>query len=209
MPDQDLSRALALARRRSFERDEVIFHEADPGDCLHLIERGRVAVRAATRHGRRATLSLLGPGDAFGELALLSGGARRTATVVAIEPTTTLSIYQSDFQRLRAERPEVAEVLVALLSAQVARLTELLLDALFLPAESRVRKRLLEIAGLYQPSNGETVVPLRQEELAELAGTSRSTVNRVLREEVARGSIALERGRTRIIDPDRIRALIW
>ena len=100
-------------------------------------------------------------------------------------------------------------MLVALLSAQVARLTELLLDALFLPAESRVRKRLLEIAGLYQPSNGETVVPLRQEELAELAGTSRSTVNRVLREEVARGSIALERGRTRIIDPDRIRALIW
>ncbi len=209
VPEEQVRRALALARTRRFDRDEVIFHEGDPADSVHLIESGRVAVRAATRHGQRATLAVLGAGEAFGELALLGSVAKRSATVVAIEPVVTVSVYDADFQRLRHEHPQVAEVLIALLSEHVRRLSSQLLDALFLPAESRVRKRLLELSESYDEADGETVIPLRQEDLADLAGTSRATVNRVLREEARRGAVRLTRGATTVIDRDRLSELIW
>jgi len=210
VPDDVVARTLALARRRTFARDEVVFHEADPGDCVHLIESGRVAVRVATSHGQRATLAVLGPGEAFGELALLSPEARRTASIVALEATVTLSIHEADFRRLRVDRPEVAEVLIVLLTAQIRRLSAQLLDALYVPAEARVRKRLLELAAAYAPDDGgEVVVPLRQEDLAELAGTSRATVNRVLREEARRGTVRLSRGQTTVLDREGLGALIW
>ncbi len=93
VPEEDVKRTLALARRRTFARDEVIFHEADPGDCVHLIESGRVAVRIVTPHGQRATLAVIGPGEAFGELALLGPDARRTASIVTLEPTVTHAIH--------------------------------------------------------------------------------------------------------------------
>jgi CRP/FNR family cyclic AMP-dependent transcriptional regulator len=150
-----------------------------------------------------------GPGEAFGELALLSPDARRTATVLTLEPTVTHSIGAADFRRLRAERPEVAEVLVVLLTAQISRLSSQLLDALYAPAETRVRKRLLELAATYGPPDGEALVPLRQEDLAELAGTSRATVNRVLRDEAARGTVRLERGSTRVLDRAGISERVW
>jgi CRP/FNR family cyclic AMP-dependent transcriptional regulator len=193
VPEEDVKRTLALARRRTFARDEVVFHEADPGDCVHLIESGRVAVRIVTPHG----LALLGP------------DARRTASIVTLEATVTLSIQAVDFRRLRSERPEVAEVLIVLLTAQIRRLSTQLLDALYTPADSRVRKRLLELADTYGSADGDVLVPLRQEDLAELAGTSRATVNRVLREEAERGTVRLERGRTRVLDRARISERVW
>jgi CRP/FNR family transcriptional regulator, cyclic AMP receptor protein len=206
VPEEDVKRTLALARRRTFARDEVVFHEADPGDCVHLIESGRVAVRIVTPHGQRATLAVIGPGDAFGEL---GPDARRTASIVTLEATVTLSIQAVDFRRLRSERPEVAEVLIVLLTAQIRRLSTQLLDALYTPADSRVRKRLLELADTYGSADGDVLVPLRQEDLAELAGTSRATVNRVLREEAERGTVRLERGRTRVLDRARISERVW
>jgi CRP-like cAMP-binding protein len=155
------------------------------------------------------TLSVLGPGEAFGELALLGGAAaRRSATVVAIEPLVTHSIYEADFRALRARHPQLAEVLVALLVADVRRLNGQLVDALHLPAELRVRKRLAELAAAYDEVDGERVVPLRQEDLADLAGTSRATVNRVLREEERRGTVRLTRGRTAVLDPERLLELL-
>jgi CRP/FNR family cyclic AMP-dependent transcriptional regulator len=207
--DVELRRTLEMARTRTFDRDEIVFHEGDPADSVHLIERGRVAVRAMTRHGQRATLAVLGPGEAFGELALLGSVARRSATVVALEPVVTQSIYDDDFQRLRHQYPQVAEVLIALLSEHVRRLSSQLLDALFLPAESRVRKRLMELSERYEERAGETVIPLRQEDLADLAGTSRATVNRVLREEARRGTVRLSRGQTTVLDREGLGALIW
>jgi CRP-like cAMP-binding protein len=207
--EEELRRTLEMARRRTFDRDEVVFHQGDPADSVHLIEQGRVAVRVATRHGQRATLSVLGPGEAFGELALLGSVAKRSATIVAIEPVVTQSIYEADFQRLRRQHPQVAEVLIALLSEHVRRLSAQLLDALFLPAESRVRKRLLELSERYDERDGETVIPLRQEDLADLAGTSRATVNRVLREEAGRGTVRLTRGCTTVLDRRRLGELVW
>ncbi len=208
VPRDEIARTLEIARRRTFARDEVVFHEGDPADTLHLIESGRAAVRTTTRHGQRVTLAVLGPGEGFGELALLDAGARRNATVAAIEPLVTHAIFEADFHRLRRAHPQLSEVLIALLSERVRTLDAQLLDALYLPADLRVRKRLAELAERYGESGGEAVIPLRQEDIADLAGTSRATVNRVLREEARRGSVRLTRGRTVVLDRDRLLELL-
>ena len=100
--------------------------------------------------GDAAILTVLGAGEMFGELALLGDDrARRSATVAALEAAETLSVHRLDFERLRADHPAVAEVLVAILSAQVRRLSRHLLDALYVPAEQRVLRRLVEVSDLY------------------------------------------------------------
>ena len=208
VPAQEVARTLEIARRRTFARDEVVFHEGDPADTVHLIDSGRAVVRSTTRHGQRVTLAVLGPGDAFGELALLDASTRRSATVAAIEPLVTHAIYEADFHRLRRVHPQLSEVIIALLTERVRLLDAQLLDALYLPADLRVRKRVAELAERYEGADVETVIPLRQEDIADLAGTSRATVNRVLREEARRGTVRLTRGRTTVLDRDRLLDLL-
>jgi CRP-like cAMP-binding protein len=205
LADAEVQALLSIARRRRFARGEVVFHQHDPADTLHLIDKGRFAVRVATPLGDTAILAVLGPGDIFGELSLLAGEqAQRSATVAALEAAETRSVHRLDFERLRAQHPETAAVLISILSGQVRRLSRHLLEALYVPADKRVLRRLLELGDLYAGPDGETVVPLTQEDLAGLAGTSRATVNRVLREEEARGSVRLGRGRTVVLDREAL-----
>jgi CRP-like cAMP-binding protein len=207
LPESDVQQVISIARRRRFGRGEVIFHEGDPADTLHLIIKGRVAVRVQTSLGDAAILAVLGRSEMFGELALLGGDQRRSATIAALEATETHSIHQMDFERLRREHPDlVNSVLIAILSNQVRRLSAQLLEALHVPADKRVRRRLLAVAEVYAQGESDdapldgTVVPLTQDDLADLAGTSRATVNRVLREEEERGAVRLDRGRTTILE---------
>jgi CRP/FNR family cyclic AMP-dependent transcriptional regulator len=201
VPEEDVRALLSIARRRKFGRGEVVFHANDPADTLHLVDKGRFAVRTQTSLGDTAILAVLGPGDMFGELALLEGDPR-SATVSALEAAETRSVHRMDFERLRREHPETASVIIGILSGQVRRLSRHLLEALYVPADKRVLRRLLEVAALYEDG----VVPLTQEDLAGLAGTSRATVNRVLREEEARGAVKLGRGRTSVLDADALSA---
>lgn len=202
VPEEDVQRVLDMARRRTFRKGEIVFHEGDPGDTLHLVRSGRFAVKVSTQYADEAILAVLRAGDIFGELALLSPGAPRSATVVALEAGETMSVHQLDFGRLRREQPGVGDVLISVLSAQVRRLSRHLLEALYTPADTRVRRRVLELVDIYtgdDPSLPVTI-PLTQDDLADLAGTSRATVNRVLREDEARGIVELGRGRTLVID---------
>jgi CRP/FNR family transcriptional regulator, cyclic AMP receptor protein len=200
VPDEDVRRLLSIARRRSFDRGEVVFHRGDPADCLHLIASGRFAVGITTPLGATALLGVRGPGDAFGELALVEGGGHRSATVAALEPAETRSVFVDDFERLRREHPSIDGLLVVLLSERVRRLSELLADAYYLPAEKRVLRRLVELGDLYGGS-----IPLPQEQLAELAGTSRATTNRVLRELERAGVVELGRATVVVCDADLLR----
>jgi CRP-like cAMP-binding protein len=200
----ELDQLLARARRRRFSADEVVFHAGDPADTLHLIRKGRFSVRIMTEFGDAATLNVIGPGDAFGELALLTPGAPRSATIVSLEEGETLSIHQIEFNALRERVPTIDRFLIGLLAVQVRRLSGQLVEALYLPADTRVRRRLLDVCTAFGPVSPGTVVPLTQEELATLAGTSRATVNKVLREEQAAGTIELARGRTTLLDPDAL-----
>jgi CRP-like cAMP-binding protein len=206
VPEDDVQQLLSIARRRKFARGEVVFHEHDPADTLHLIDKGRFAVRVATPLGDTAILAVLGPGQMFGELALLGDDEeRRSATVAALEASETRSVHRIDFERLRERNPGTSNVIVAILSGQMRRLSRHLVEALYVSAEKRVLRRLLEVAEIYgDEDGGEVMVPLTQEDLAGLAGTSRATVNRVLRDEEARGTVKLGRGRTTVLDVETL-----
>lgn len=197
----EIEELLARARRRRFSAGEVVFHAGDPADTVHLVRAGHFAVRITTEFGAVATINILGPGDAFGELALLTPGAPRSATIAALEAGETLSVHEIDFARLRAKRPQTDAFVAALLATRVRGLSEQLVEALYLPVDTRVRRRLLHAVAVYGAVEPGAVVPLTQEELASLAGTSRATVNRVLREEEELGTVALTRGRTTLLDP--------
>jgi CRP/FNR family transcriptional regulator, cyclic AMP receptor protein len=204
LPDEEVRRVLAVARRRRFARNEVVFHRGDPADTIHLISKGRFAIRIVTPLGDTAILAVLGPGELFGELALVSSEAQRSATVVALEPAETMSVHRVDFEGLRARHPSTADVVVCVLAGQVRRLSEHLVEALYVPADRRVLRRLLEVAGVYGENGREVSIPLTQEDIAGLAGTSRATVNKVLRDAEGRGEVRLERGRTVVLDVDAI-----
>ncbi len=209
VPEAEVRELLAIARRRRFSRGEVVFHQDDPADTLHLVDKGRFAVRGIGQLGDAVMLTVLTPGDMFGELALVDGpDARRSATVSALEGGETLSIHRLDFERLRRQRPDTSQVVIAVLAEQVRRLSKLVAEAHYVSAEKRVRRRLLEVSGGYTPpERGEVedteprLVPLTQDDLADLAGTSRATVNRVLRMEQEKGAVKLGRGRTEVLDP--------
>lgn len=196
---------LAGARRRRFARKEVVFHEGDVGDTVHIVERGHFVIRAFSPHGQAVTLAIVGPGEIFGELALLRVDGRRLATVAALEPSETICLAGAEFRTMRQENPAVADYLLALLAEKLGRYTGRLLEALYVPADRRVLLRLLELGEVY---GSEGRIPVTQADLADLAGTSRATVNRVLNEEKRDRTVELTRGGIRVLDEPRLRERI-
>src|SRR3954468_1099249 len=206
VPEEEVQHLMSVARRRTFARNEVVFHQGDPADSMHMIRQGRFGVRIRTPIGDVATIAILGAGDAFGELALVGDETDRSATVVSLERSETVSISRPDLERLRQDQPQVNNLLVKLLAARIRRTNELLAEALYVSADKRVLHRLRELAELYsRDEGGVQVIPLTQEEIATLAGTSRATVNRVLRAAEKAGALTLTRGRTTVLDPARLR----
>jgi CRP-like cAMP-binding protein len=199
LPDEWLRDLLAGARRRRFGRREVLFHEGDPAASVHLVAKGRVAIRVTTPLGDVATLDLRVPGSVVGEMALLSSDGVRSATAIALEPTETLVVDAATFASLRREQPVLSEVLVSVLAARVRQLNDRLLEALYIPVDTRLLRRVLEMADIYGD-----VIPLTQEDLAGLAGATRATVNRVLRREEKAGALTLGRGRLIVVDRQRL-----
>lgn len=202
VPTDEVRELLQIARRRRFARGEVVFHQDDPGDSLHLISKGRFSVRVMTPLGEVATIAVRGPGESFGEMALVAQESRRSATVTALEPAETFAVYRIEFEQLRQRHPEVDRFLFTFVVGEVRHLEERLLEALYLPVKKRVLRRLVELAHVYGSESA--AIELTQEAIAELAGATRTTVNQVLRDEEKRGTIALERGRTRVLDLDEL-----
>ena len=193
---------LSQTHRRRYRRGEVIFHEGDPGESLHLIAKGHVALRNSTPLGDIVTLAVAGPGDFFGELVIVSPRSGRNATAVALDATETLTLHRDQLETLRREHASIDRLLLDVLATQVRRMSLLLSDALYLPVEKRVLKRLLEVAATYGDAAPATVIPLTQEDLAGLAGTTRPSANKVLRSAQEAGLISMSRGQVRILDMD-------
>jgi CRP-like cAMP-binding protein len=190
------------APRLRFRRGEVIFHTNDVGDVVHVIAKGRVAIRVTTPLGNVATVSILGPGELFGEGALFSNDARRSATAVAIEVVETRALDAVEFARLRASDKHLDDFLLHALTERLRRTTDHLLEALFVPVETRVLRRLVTLVEEYATGDDEEEVtlPVSQEDVASMAGTTRPTANRVLRAAERDGLIALGRGQIVIVD---------
>lgn len=200
LSDTDRRELLAAARGRKFARREVIFHEGDPGESIHLVADGHVGIRISTPRGDLAIVRIIGPGGFFGELALLSEGPR-SATAIALGPTRTVSITRDQFADLRRRAPAANDVLVAALAAEVRRLAGAHVEALYLPADKRLYRRLVEAAAVFGDSPP-TTIPLTQDEMAQLAGTTRPTANRLMIEARDAGAIELARGKVTVLDPD-------
>jgi CRP-like cAMP-binding protein len=207
LSEADRRSVLASTSRRRFGRREVLFHEADPGDTLHLVAKGKVAVRITTPAGELATIDVLGQGEVVGTFSVLGEGRRRAATVMALEPTETLCIDRAQFQALRKAHPAVDQFVVDVLVATLRRVDALLLEALYAPVELRVVRRLLDLTRLYgreAPGPHGIEIALTQQDLAELAGTSRATANRVLRDLELAGAVTLTRNRIHVSDPSAL-----
>lgn len=191
---------LSKMTRRSFRKHDTLFHEGDPGDTLHIIVKGHVAIRCSTPAGDVATLTVLGSGASFGEQALLSADAVRTASAVALEVVETRALHRNEFDVLRRTNPSVERFLTEALAAQVRRLSKQLVEALFVPADARVVRRVVLLADLYADGDGPVNVPLRQDDIASMAGTARPTANRVLKQLENDGLISLTRGCLEVLD---------
>jgi CRP/FNR family transcriptional regulator, cyclic AMP receptor protein len=196
LDDDTRQQILTSARRRRFGRNEIIFHEGDPGDTVHLVSKGHVAIRVTTPLGDTVTLTVLTRGESFGELALLGDDNDRTATAVAMDATETLSITRQQFDGLRRAQPHIERFLTELLAGQVRRLSAHLLEALYVPADKRVLRRLGALVAGY----GAPAVAVTQEDLATMAGTTRPTANRVLKDAEDAGAIRIGRGRIEVLD---------
>ena len=192
-------RLLAACVPRRYAAREILFHEGDPGDTLHLIVSGRLAVRVTTPLGHVATLYLLTAGDAFGELALLDPDERRTATVIALERSHSLTLNRAQVTALRRQYPQIERFLTDMLAANVRRLSAMVLEALYLPTDTRIARRLVRLDDVY---HGE--IRLTQDDLASMAGTTRATTNGILRSLEEAGVLKLRRGRVTVLDRDAL-----
>jgi CRP-like cAMP-binding protein len=199
--DESTLRATCTAKR--YDRGEVVFHEGDPAGALHLIDRGRVAVRLTTPLGEVGTLDVLQSGDTFGEQALVDGIGERTATVAAIERTETLALGRARFDQLRSERPGVDRFVAMVLSARLQWTSHLLIDALYLPADVRVMRSVARMLTLFSEDRSGTI-PLTQSDIASMAGVTRSTANRVLKQAEVEGVLSLGRATLDVLDVARL-----
>jgi len=199
---------MATMVRRKYATGHTLFFEGDPGDSLHLLAKGRVAIRVSTPAGDVATLTVLGPGDCFGEQALLTQEARRTASAVALQPTETMLLHRAEFQALLHQHPSIADVLVEVMAEQVRRLSRLVLDAHFVDADRRVYRRTADLAAMEHGQPPFTIV-MTQDDIATMAGTTRPTANRALKALEDQGLLELARGRIIVLQPDQLATLAY
>lgn len=194
--DQKLLSAMAaLARRRQVRPGEIIFQKGDAGDALFAVRKGLVRILTGTSEGRRLTLNLHGPGDVFGEIALLDGRPR-TADAVASEQVELLFVPRAEFQRLLHDSPETAVGVIGLLCARLRWMSERMEETNLAPLPLRLAARLLALRKDY----GDEII-ITQEELAQFVRSSREQVNRLLQVWRRSGVIELGRSRVRLIDP--------
>jgi CRP-like cAMP-binding protein len=205
LPDAERTKVMAAMRRRRFAAGEVVCHEGDPGDSCHLVVEGRFSVSVTTRFGDSAVLAIHSVGEVFGELALVRPDGTRTATITALEPSATMELHRREFDTLSEQHPAVLRFLVGLLAARVVRLSGAALSGLFESVDTRVYRQLCLLADLYLGDAADGSLPVRQEIVAEMAGTTRPTVNRVLKQAEQDGLVGLRRGHIDVLDRARLR----
>jgi CRP/FNR family cyclic AMP-dependent transcriptional regulator len=207
LPREELEGLASTMHRRTYRRGEAVFHQGDPGQALHVVYRGRLKIVLPGQHGEEAVLTIVGPGDLFGDLALLDG-APRSASVVALEPVETAVLSRADFVGLLRRSPTVVDGLLATLAQTIRRLSEEVADLTFLDLHARLAKKLLELAEAHgRPVDGalEIQVPLTQEELASMIGATRPRVNKLLGLYEDRGAIARRGRHVLILKPELLR----
>lgn len=188
-------------------RGEVLFREGDAGDQIYVVVEGKIKLGRTSPDGRENLLAVLGPGQMFGELSLFDPGPR-SASASAITDTALLGLAHKDLLPWLTGRPEVARNLLSQLAQRLRRSNDTLADLVFSDVPGRVAKQLLDLSERFGVPSAEglrVVHDLTQEELAQLVGASRETVNKALADFVSRNWIRLESRSVVLTDIDRLR----
>nr|WP_279671612.1 Crp/Fnr family transcriptional regulator [Flexivirga meconopsidis] len=197
---------LSTMTRTKIARGQELFHEGEQGDTLYVITAGKVKLGRRSPDGRENLLAILGEGEMLGELSLFDPGPR-TATATAVADTELVGLAHGSMTEYLGTRPEVAMTMLTALAARLRRTNEALGDLVFTDVPGRVAKALLDLSNRFgQPAEDGTLVAhdLTQEELAQLVGASRETVNKALADFSARGWIKLEARAVTLIDTERL-----
>jgi CRP/FNR family transcriptional regulator, cyclic AMP receptor protein len=190
-------------------RGEHLFLEGDDGDALYVVIEGKMKLTRAAADGRENLLSVIGPGEMFGELSLFDPGPR-TSTATALTATRLLSLGHTELQPWLSARPEVARSLLRAMARRLRRTNENMADLVFSDVPGRVAKALLDLSTRFgQPAGDDqegikVAHDLTQEELAQLVGASRETVNKALADFAQRGWIKLEARAVVLLDTTRL-----
>lgn len=187
----------ALARlcsSRSLRAGTILFQKGDPGDALYGVRRGQIGIETGTAAGQRHTLALLGPGDLFGEIALLDGKGR-TADAVATQPTELFALRRQDLLAYLAREPRVAVTLIEILCQRLREVSGQIEQSLTMRLDARLHARLILLAEDFGDD-----IAITQEQLARSVGATRESVNRLLRRWEATGLLKLSRGSIKLKD---------
>ena len=189
------------------ERGDVLFREGDRGDTLYVIAEGKIKLGRTSADGRENLVAILGPGEMFGELSLFDPGPR-TMTATAVAETQLLGLGNDSLTGLLSGRPAVAKALLAALAQRLRRTNAHLADLVFTDVPGRVAKALIDLSerfGRHVEGGIMVAHDLTQEELAQLVGASRETVNKALADFQSRGWLRLEARAVLLQDVERLK----
>ncbi len=187
----------AYAKTREYAEYATIFSKGDPGFCLFAVVRGKILVTTSSSEGKSAVLNQFGPGDVFGEIALLDGRPR-TGDATALTDCLLLSLERRDFLPILKRNPEIAIRLLEILSSRLRRTTEQVEELMFMNLRGRLAKTLLRLTEGASNRSAE----LSQSEVSQRVGMSREMINRQLQVWVREGVIELARRRLTVLRPD-------
>ena len=206
---QDLETLATIVTKKEFCKKETLFQQGDPGDEFMILTEGSVKVELMNTEGKELTLTILTPFQFLGELALLDD-VPRSATVISMDQSTLLSINKRDFARILESYPRMSIPIMRQLTRRVRVLTDDIASMAFLDSYSRVTRKILNLAEeMGKPTpEGKVMIdqPLTHQQLANLVGTTRETVTKILNEMKDNGLLSIRRHRITILDPDELLA---
>jgi CRP/FNR family cyclic AMP-dependent transcriptional regulator len=211
LSEQELHHLARSLGRRTFAKGAIIFHKASSGQTMYIIESGKVRIFTLSESGQEVTLNIYGPGDVFGEFSLLDG-LPRSAGVVAMEKTVTLTLHRDHFLQHLEASPSMARSIIEVLTARLRFTTGHAESLAFLDVSGRVAMRLLDLAGRYGTEKASIELDLRltQGELATWVAATRESVNKALGTFRDQGLIAVEGQRITILDVEGLeRQIRW
>jgi len=197
----ELQRISGLCHTEQLGLGQMLFQKGDAGDALYGVRRGQIRIETGASDGSRLTLNFMGPGDLFGEVAVLDGESR-TADATAGEPSELFVLRRDDFLAFLETHPAAVRVVLDALAKTIRRLSDRVEDLIFLDVPSRVAKYLLDLA--QQDGSDKLELTLTQDELAAFIGASRVSVNRVLGDLERRDIIEIRRRHIVVRDRDRL-----
>lgn len=207
LDDEELHQLASIVHEQRYKKHATIVHVDDPGSAFYILKNGLVKITTEDQHGDEMILRILYPTDFFGEMSLLDG-MPRSATVTAQEASEVLTISREHFLSIIEQSPKILLKMTVVLSKRIRRTNELIHSLAFFDVYGKVARVLLNLATERGRTTEQgTVIDMRltQQELAELAGMSRETMARTLREFQQAGCIRIESGIISILELEMLR----